>query len=59
MGFNPNPKLIKVSDADASVPQRVHQVLAESQAWSAYASLGSDVQYLVLDLIRGHRIEEN
>jgi hypothetical protein len=30
MGFNPNPKLIKVSDADASIPHPVHQVLADS-----------------------------
>jgi hypothetical protein len=29
MGFNPNPKLIKVSDADASIPHPVHQVLAD------------------------------
>jgi hypothetical protein len=25
MGFNPNPKLIKVSDVDASIPLPVHQ----------------------------------
>jgi len=30
MGFNPNPKLIKVSDADASIPHPVRQVLADS-----------------------------
>src|SRR5271157_338735 len=29
MGFNPKPKLIKVSNADASIPHPVHQMLAD------------------------------